>query len=138
MPQKTPEQREKLARLISEQVSKGKLKIGEALISAGYSRAQAAKGWDSVPDAVKRMLPQKAMKLIKLGNVDPKTQEKIVRGRLVENTLKGKDGGSMSAKILGSDKRLNMWQPEIQQGVVILNPPAAILDNLDHLLESDE
>ena len=29
----------------------------------------------------------------------------------------------MSAKFLGSDKRVNMWQPEVQQNVLILQAP---------------
>ena len=76
-----------------------------------------------MPEAVLRMMGRNAKKLIKLGEVDPKVQEKIVRGRLMENTIRGKDAGSMSAKILGSDKRVNMFTPEVQQNVLVLQMP---------------
>ena len=44
-----------------------------------------------------------------------------------KNVIKGKDGGAMSAKILGSDKRVNMFQPEVQQNVLVLQ----MLQHLD-------
>jgi hypothetical protein len=34
-----------------------------------------------------------------------------MRNWSVENIIKGKDGESMSAKILGPDFELNLWQP---------------------------
>jgi hypothetical protein len=57
------------------------------------------------------------------GTISPADQEKLVRGRLVENVIEGKDAGSMSAKILGSERTVNMWTPENQTGVVILAAP---------------
>jgi len=104
-------------------VSKKEMTIQETLLDAGYSELQAKKGKAAVPDCVWRMMPKNAKKLIKLGEVDPKMQEKIVRGRLVENTLKGKDAGTLSAYRLGQDKRVNMWQPEVQQNILVLQAP---------------
>jgi hypothetical protein len=63
-----------------------------------------------------------------LGSVDPQTRRKLVRGRLVDNVIKGKDGGAMSAKILGYDSELNMWQPELNQGLVITSVPQSAID----------
>jgi hypothetical protein len=57
-----------------------------------------------------------------------------VRGRLVDNIVKGKDGGAMSAKILGSDTELNLWQPEFQQGLIILQAPQYALDHKAEML----
>jgi hypothetical protein len=34
----------------------------------------------------------------------------------------------MSAKILGSDSELNMWQPELQAGMIVLQVPQQILN----------
>jgi len=76
------------------------------------------------------MLPRNAKRIIKLGSIDPDTQQKIVRGRLVENTLKGKDGGAISAYRLGQDKRVNMWQPETQQNILVLQAPRADIDKM--------
>ena len=75
------------------------------------------------------MLPRNAKRITKLGSIDPDIQRKIVRGRLVENTLKGKDGGAVSAYRLGQDKRVNMW-PELQTNVLILQAPRADLDKM--------
>lgn len=99
---------------------------GEALLEAGYSELQGKKGRAAVPDCVWRNLGRNSKKLIALGEVDPKMQEKIVRGRLMDNTIRGKDGGAMSAKILGSDKRVAMWTPEQQNNVLILQAPTHV------------
>jgi hypothetical protein len=72
-----------------------------------------------------------------LGSVDPQTRRKLVRGRLIDN-VNGKDGGSMSAKILGSDSELNMWQPEFQQGLVIINVPQSAIDHKAEILNAPE
>ena len=110
--------------------------IEAALLEGGYTPRQSKKGLACVPNAVWRKMGKNAKKLIKLGEVDPKMQEKIVRGRLVENTLKGKDGGTMSAKVLGSDKRVNMWTPEQQNNVLILQAPNHV--DIDKMLKEGD
>ena len=60
-----------------------------------------------------------------IGAVD---QEALVRGWLVLNVIQGTDKGVASAKALGSDKRVSMWQLESHQGVVIVNMPAGLED----------
>lgn len=130
---KTPAQHKKLASLLAQEVP-----VGEALRQAGWSDRQSTKGWASVPDAVLAQLPKKARKLIALGKTDKETRKHLVRGRLVANTIAGKDGGAMSAKVLGSDSELNMWQPETMQGWIILNCPQQVLDNKAKLLEDVE
>jgi hypothetical protein len=35
----------------------------------------------------------------------------------------GTDKGVMSAKQLGADKRVAMWQPDSQLGMIVLQPP---------------
>ena len=60
------------------------------------------------------------------GNITVQQQENLVRGRLVLNTIRGTDNGTPSAKALGSDKRVSMWQPEVQHGVIVLSPPAVL------------
>src|SRR5256885_500519 len=87
---KTPQQHKKLASLLSQDVP-----IGEALREAGWSDRQSRKGWDAVPQAVVVKLPKKAQRLIALGKTDKETRKHLVRGRLVDNTISGKDGGSM-------------------------------------------
>jgi hypothetical protein len=132
-PQKTLAQSQKLAKLL-----KAGTPVCKALLDAGYSETQARKGRRAIPKKVLRMLTPKVKKLLDLGNIDPHTQENLARGRLALNTIEGKDGGSMSAKILGSDRRVNMWQPDIQQGLIIITPPQSVLENKAKLLKSDE
>lgn len=47
----------------------------------------------------------------------------MVRGMLIESVLMKTDKGVMSAKTLGADKRILMWTPDAQVGVVVLSPP---------------
>jgi hypothetical protein len=127
---KSKAQHAKLAQLLANDTP-----VGEALVSAGWSPTQAAKGWEAVPDTVLIRLPKKAQKLIAMGKADKETRRNLVRGRLVSNTITGKDGGAMSAKILGSDKELGMWEPEINQGLVILQAPQYAIDHKEEMLK---
>jgi hypothetical protein len=129
---KTPKQHAKLASLLAQEVP-----VGEALRDAGWSPKQAAKGWESVPDLVIAKLPKKAQKLITLGKTDKEARKNLVRGRLVSNTISGKDGGAMSAKILGSESELNMWTPDFQTGIIVLNAPQSLVDRKEELLAGD-
>jgi hypothetical protein len=130
---KTPAQHKKLASLLAQDIP-----VGEALRSAGWSARQSAKGWDAVPDKVMVKLPKKAKHLMALGKTDKESRKNLLRGRLVDNIVKGKDGGAMSAKILGSDNDLNMWQPEFQQGLIILQAPQWAIDHKKELLADPE
>src|SRR5436309_2139548 len=108
---KTKAQHQKLANLLGKGVP-----VTKAMVQAGWSENQAAKGWSKVPQAVLTALPKSAQRLAALGrDTDKDTRKHIIRGRLLENALRGKDGGAMSAKILGSDTELNLWTPEFQQ-----------------------
>jgi len=63
-------------------------------------------------------------KYIEIGrDLSPEDQEAMVRGRLAENTVLGTDKGVLSAKQLGADKRVAMWQPDSQVGLVVLQAP---------------
>ena len=128
---KTPQQHAKLASLLAQDVP-----VGEALRTAGWSDRQSAKGWEAVPDAVFTKLPKKTQRLVSLGkNTDKDTRKHIIRGRLLDNAIQGKDGGAMSAKILGTETDLNMWQPEINQGIIVLNAPQCALDHKEEMLK---
>ncbi len=112
--------------------------LKQALMSAGYSESTANGGWDAVPNRVMRLLGKKGIRFKTLGEIDAATQEKLVRGRLVYNTIKGSDKGVLSAKALGSDRRVNMFQPDIQAGVVVISIPQNVLENKSKLLEPTE
>ena len=126
---KTKQQHEKLAKLLDAGTP-----VCAALEQAGWSPTQAAKGTSKIPQAVYSMLSKKAKGLITLGRETGKEDRKsLVLGRLIENVTQGKDKGAMSAKILGSDRELNLWSPDSQTGVIILQQPSA--EQLAGLLE---
>jgi hypothetical protein len=127
---KTEAQRKKLGALLGEGVP-----VTKALLQAGWSEAQAAKGWAKVPNAVISTLPKTAQRLAALGRTDKETRKDLIRGRLLDNTLKGKDGGAQSAKYLGADTELNMWQPDVQQGLIVIQMPQWAVENKDKLLD---
>ena len=52
--------------------------------------------------------------------------------------VKGKDGGAQSAKILGSDKELGMWQPDMQAGLVVIGELPQSYDDRVKALLSEE
>jgi hypothetical protein len=130
---KSPEQYRKLARSLAQGTP-----VGRALLEAGYSHRQSLQGYEAVPAAVLSQLPSKAKKLVALGKTDKETRKHLVRGRLIANTVRGKDGGAMSAKILGSDKELGMWQPDSQQGLVVIGNLSPDLENRAKLLLEDD
>lgn len=130
---KSPEQHRKLARLLAEEVP-----VGQALMQAGWTELQARKGWESVPNGVIATLPKKMKRLVELGKTDKETRRNLIRGRLVDNITRGKDGGSMSAKILGSDTELNLWTPDVQMGLVVLTAPQAIIHRQDEMLKAED
>src|SRR5258705_352931 len=98
-------------RLAAKLLSEPGRTITSALVEAGYSPAQAAKGFAAIPATVLALMPQES-NLVDLGRaLNPEQQEALVRGRLALNVLKGKDSGVASAYRLGQDKRVNMFVP---------------------------
>ena len=129
---KTKAQHEKLAKLLDAGTP-----VCAALEQAGWSKNQAAKGTSKIPQAVYSMLSKKAKGLITLGRETGKEDRKsLVLGRLIENVTQGKDKGAMSAKILGSDRELNLWSPDSQTGIIVLQQPSD--EQLAGLLERPE
>ena len=50
-------------------------------------------------------------------------QENLVRGHLMQNLITGRDDAVQSAKRLGADRRISMWQAKSQVGMVVLQAP---------------
>src|SRR5215831_12489872 len=104
---KTSLQHQQFARAVA-----GGALITSALIEAGYSPAQARKGWAIVNKSrgLRLAIAQQARLLIELGGAfTPEEQECLVRGRLIYNVLVGTDKGTNSARLLGNDKRVAMF-----------------------------
>jgi hypothetical protein len=133
---KTPKQKKKLAKLLSDGAP-----VGEALRQAGWSELQSKKGYAAVPADVLAMLPKKARALMDKGKAlkaDKSAMEDLILGRLGENIANGKDAGTQSAKVLGSHRDLNMWTPDQMSGVIILQTPQGLEGKLARILEAEE
>lgn len=120
--------------LAAENLSDPKLSIKDALVLAGYAEGSAKRGMASVPAKVLALMAKKGIRLKTLGEIDADTQEKIVRGRLVHNVIRGKDAGVLSAKALGSDRRVNMFQGDQQLGIIVLSQPGLTTIKSDALM----
>lgn len=120
--------RDARARKAAANLSRG-MTIRDALMSAGYSAHTSNRGIASIPKKVLRIMGRGAQNLRTLGEIEPEDQEKLVRGRLVYNVIKGQDKGVNSAYRLGQDKRVNMFTAESQTGIVILNAPTVVGTN---------
>ena len=102
----------------------------EALKKAGFSDASSRSSLSSVfrntPNlgkAVQAELHKWIEALPSLPHAD--VRAKLVRQRLVMNLLEGKDKAVQSAKLLGQDREVNMFEPENRVGIqVAVAPPA--------------
>jgi hypothetical protein len=115
----TPE----MARKAAEGLARG-LSVKRALEEAGYPPSTCRGGWRNVNLSIQAEQRKIADRYIKMGReLTAENQQNAVRGRLYENTILGVDRGVMSAKQLGADKRVSMWQPDSSVGLVVLQAP---------------
>ncbi len=108
----------------------------QALLEAGYTATSANKGITSmqkqVPalaEAINEEIAQQARELI--ANQDHRLSkgelEQVVETALLRNTLNGegdRKGSSYAAKLLGSLRRVNVFEPDTAVGVVAMEIPA--------------
>src|SRR5947208_2508330 len=96
-------------------------KMGEALVAGGYSRRTSQRGKAGMSHTNREKfaaaLDQHKAKILgkfaEIGKqVNAEQQENLVRGALFSNVAEGKDKATASLKMLGSDKRVNMFQPD--------------------------
>jgi len=115
----TPEQ----AKIIAKALSEGKSHAHAARL-AGCSKNRQHQGPKIVNRQVRAELKSVAHKYMRMGyDLTPEDQQAIVRGRLYYDVLIGSDKGVAAAKQLGADKRVSMWQPDSQVGLVVLQAP---------------
>jgi len=119
-PVTTPEMARKAAAGMAQGLSKQR-----ALREAGFPQSTVRSS--RINRMIRAELKTLGRKYIELGrDLSPEDQQAMVRGRLLENVICGTDAGVQSAKQLGADKRISMWRPDSQVGVVILGTPPAI------------
>jgi hypothetical protein len=118
-PVTTPE----MARAAAEGLAKG-MPAARALREAGFPASTVKASRRGINRMIRAELGKLGRKYIRMGKeLTVEDQEAIVRGRLMENVIIGTDKGVMSAKQLGADKRVAMWQPDSQVGLVVLQAP---------------
>jgi len=122
------------AKKIARAVLRKDVPISQALEAAGYAPKQAAKGMQRVKDNQllrKAFAEEKALILKELTEsgpeLNPDQTERLIVNRLKDNIVRGKDVAVMSAKLLGSHKKLALWQPESVAGVIIVNAPGSAI-----------
>jgi hypothetical protein len=119
----TPQQRKAARALV-----RGQKSPREALESAGYSRSTARRGAQQIVDSAGLRLAvlDEIKKCRKIELPTPNEQADFVRWKLLVNAAQGKDRAVQSLKLLGSDKRCAMWQPDSQMGVIIVGTSARL------------
>lgn len=95
-----------------------------ALTGAGYSPKQARKGLIATLKSsgpMRQALKDELNRWNKIAEILPSPHERanLVRVRLLMNVLTGKDAGVQSAKLLGQDKEVAMWEPDQPAGIAI-------------------
>lgn len=102
--------------------------VRQSALAAGYSQNVANMGLQSLPKSVRTYIltrKKKLDKLEKLGaTLTAQQQENTVRGALFANVAAGKDQAVNSLKMLGQDRRVDMWKPESAQGVIVIQAAA--------------
>ena len=113
---KPTKQQRKAARMLAHGAS-----FMDALTAAGYSRAQARKGLARVKSSKGLMVAVRE----EMTQYPPELRADLVRLRLLDNLISGRDVATRSARLLGADKEVAMWQEARQdQQVLIIQPPA--------------
>jgi hypothetical protein len=126
----TPAPVEEKHRICARNVLRKAMPIGQALEGIGYSAKQAKKGMAVVRRSnALRMAFQEETELMERQKYQApltpswEAMEPLIAKRLKNNIEKGKDSAVMSCKLAGSHKKLNLWTPENQTGIIILNLP---------------
>ncbi len=109
------------------------------MTEAGYSESTAKRGKAALSKPMLAALAEQGAQLEYLGGaVTPEQQEKIVRGRLLLNTFRGKDEAVQSAKLLGADRRVAMWKDDSVKGIIVLQCPASLCLDLEPSITESE
>jgi hypothetical protein len=120
---------EEEARKLARRVLRQGKPIGEELRKAGFAPRQARKGMRRVQESrtLRRAFLMEKDAIIKGPSkefaLDVEQAEGLIVDRLKKNIKAGTDKAVMSAKLLGSHKKLNLWQPENQTGIIVINTP---------------
>ena len=122
--------------------------LRSAALAAGYSPNCSSTGMQHLPKVIRTYVLTRQKKLSKLAQlaraVTPEDQELTVRGALLANVASGKDQACNSLKMLGTDKRVNMFVADSQTGVIVIqaapipsfDPPQTVPQLPQHTIEA--
>jgi hypothetical protein len=101
--------------------------IRAALLGAGYSDGKASLGKAGLPLGVLNQLASDGERFRKLGRqFKPEDRADIVRGKLVENVLLGKDSATKSLELLGKDIAVGIFKSDSTAVNVQINLPGGL------------
>jgi hypothetical protein len=120
---------EEMAEKAAKGLARG-LSARRALEEAGFPPSTVKNSTRGINKTIWAKFKEKRQYYIELGEITAEEQEKLSRGRLVWNTIVGTDKGTLSAKQLGADKRISMWRPDSQVGMVVIKAPE--VPKIDH------
>lgn len=113
--------------------------LTESKLAAGYSKNVANMGVYELPKGFKAAWFKEQQKLIALARAhSPEDQENVARGALLSNVYEGKDRSVQSIKLLGQDKRINMFTADTQVGLIVIQPPPGMMTELTQRLSLPE
>lgn len=112
--------------------------LKQAKLAAGYSKHVAKMGSYQLPKPFKSAWIREKKKYIDLAlSHSADDQENIARGSLLTNVYEGKDRAVQSIKLLMQDKRVNMLTSDTQVGLIVIQPPASLMNELSKRLGSE-
>jgi len=96
----------------------------DALLHAGYSPKTAKSGRSAVPAAMWDEIVSLGRAYAAIGSkLDLAEVSNRIKGRLYVNAIAGKSDGNEACKLLGTHKDHQLFQPDSQIGVIVLQAP---------------
>lgn len=97
------------------------------MLEGGYSENHANLGRSGVPKGVINQLLSAGERFRSLGRqLKPEDRADIVRGKLVENVLLGKDSATKSLELLGKDTAVGIFKSDSSSVNVQINLPGGL------------
>jgi hypothetical protein len=97
------------------------------MLDAGYSQSIANMGREGIPKGVMDQLASAGERFRSLGRqFKPEDRADIVRGKLVENVLLGKDSATKSLELLGKDIAVGIFKSDSTAVNVQINLPGGL------------
>lgn len=112
----------------------------DALLAAGFGEGTAKHGMGTFRNspALQKALSAAITSLPPSALPSAQQRATLVRFKLLENILEGRDKAVVSLKLAGQDRELNLWAAENQVGIVVIQPSARSENMLSQLDDSKD